>query len=238
MRVISGLTLKWRLLAGFLFCAVLTGLSGGAGILSLQQIQESMKGTTQEIGVTIDNQNEQARQLMPLRNLVESIIDTKNEKELIEADKKFKDIRKPGTTGSGEEHITISDTVCKLITHKRNQLSALSDLTTLRNSTIAALDEVTKLAMNTVDNAEFDSAIKLDDAVGEIKGNFEKMSGTTGTAISTIKAALSVRAYCSELNVLVKDALFATDAASVDYVNTEITTLIGNAKNELASLPP
>ncbi len=237
MSVISGLTLKWRLLAGFLLCAMLTVLSGGAGILSLRQIQDNMKDSTREIEVTIDHQNEQIRQFMPLRSLVESIIASKNEKELEDADKKLKDIRGADTIQSSKKDTTIFETVSRLIVHKRNQLSALRDLTALRNSTIAVLDEVTKLSMSTVDNVEFDSTIKIDDAMEEIKVNFANMSGTTGTAMSSIKAAMSVRSYCGELNVLVKDALLATDAASIDYAKTEITTLIGNAKNELALVP-
>ena len=233
----SGMTLKRRLLGGFLLCAVFTGLSGGAGILSLRQIQGNMKATTREIGATIDNQNMQSRQLMPLRSLVAYITNAKNEEELEGASKKLSELVDVGTTETGGEQIGILKSVEELVEHKRNQLRALSDLETLSKSDMAALEEVTRSAMNTVDNAEFDSAIKIDDAVTEIKGNFDAMSATTGGAISSIKAALSVRSYCNELNAVVKDALLATDAASVDYAKTEIDTLLGNAKYELGALP-
>ena len=237
MGVMSGMSLKRRLLGGFLLCAVFTGLSGGAGILSLRQIQGNMKTTTREIGATIDNQNMQSRQLMPLRSLVAYITNAKNEEELEGASKKLGELVYVGTTETGGEQIGILKSVEELVAHKRNQLQALSDLTTLHKSNMAALEEVTRSAMNTVDNAEFDSAIKIDDAATEIKDNFDAMSATTGGAISSIKAALSVRSYCNELNALVKDALLATDVASVDYAKTEIATLLGNAKNELAVLP-
>ncbi|MCP4346655.1 MAG: hypothetical protein GY795_14155 [Desulfobacterales bacterium] len=60
------------------------------------------------------------------------------------------------------------------------------------------------------------------------------MSSSTETALSTIKAAMSLRYYCNELNIRIKEVLLAEDAASVDSAKTEITALLGYAKqNEL-----
>ena len=233
MRILTRMALKWRLLAGFLLCALLTGLSGGIGILSLGQVQSNMKGTT----VDIDKQTTQSRQLIPLRGLAAFITNAEDEAELEEAYKKLQRLRDIGTTETAGEHMKLLETVEQLLRHKRNQLRALNELTTLRKSNVAVLEEVSKLGMNAVDNAEFDSTIKIEDAMTEISSNFDKMSSTTSMAVSTVKAALSVRAYCNELNARMKDALLATDVAFVNYAQTDVTTLLGNVKNEILGLP-
>lgn len=59
--------LRQKLLGGFLLCAIFTGLAGGAGILSLNQIQGKMTSTTKDIGWTIENQNQNSRKSSELR---------------------------------------------------------------------------------------------------------------------------------------------------------------------------
>jgi nitrogen fixation/metabolism regulation signal transduction histidine kinase len=123
-------------------------------------------------------------------------------------------------------------------------------LAELGESNIATLNEVIRLAITTVDNTEFDSMIKMDEAIAKIKDSIDKaatsssitshineISDTADAAISTIKSALSVRSLCNELNAMFKETRASTDVAYVDYAKTEIATLLGNTKNELALLP-
>jgi methyl-accepting chemotaxis protein len=196
-----------------------------------------MKATTTNIGGNIDMQNAQARHLTALRTLVALIADAKDEEALSEADKKLQPLRDTRAAKTTEQRSRMLETVEQLLSHKRNQLEASSELSALRKSNIAALEEVTKLAMRTADDVEFDSTMKIDHASTEGRGNFDDISVAAGTALSAIKAALFIRAYSSELNAKVRDALLATDVALVDYAQTEVTTLIDNIRNEIAVLP-
>jgi methyl-accepting chemotaxis protein len=208
-----------------------------------------MKTTTMDIDDILNGQLTQTQQVMPLRSFVVSIINADNQKELEEINKKLQELRKEDTQKPGEGQ-TIEESIKVLLSQKSNQLSTLSDLAELRKSIVAALDEVINLAINVVDNTEFDSTIKMDDALTEIRDNIGKMavsssineqidkiSNTAETAIATIKAALSLRSLCNELNALVKETLASTDIAYIDYAKIEVGTLLGNTNNEIDMLP-
>ncbi|MCD4719092.1 MAG: methyl-accepting chemotaxis protein [Desulfobacula sp.] len=235
--MIPNTSLKFRLLGGFLLCAVLTAISGGVGIFSLKQIQNNMEATIMEVGVNIDRQNGQINKLMPLRSLVALINNTEDEKMLTEADKKLQTLRDNMSGQNDKEDAGILVNFKHLLSHKRNELQAFGELTMLRKSNMAALQEIARLALTTVDNVEFDSTIKIDDVLSEVRGNFDKMSITTTMSISNVKAALSVRSASNEINAKVKDALLASDAAAAKYIGSEIKNLIENALTDLKVLP-
>ncbi len=241
--------LKWKLLLGVIVCTAIAGLSGISGIVSLAQIQGNMKNTTMEMDKNIDIQVTQTRQMMPLRAYAISIVNARDQQELEEIHKNLAELKRAEASISGEEQ-RLRESVETLLALKANQLTTLNTLVELRKSNVAALDEVIALAIEIVDNAEFESTIKMDDAINEIKNSsgqmaagpsidrhMKKMSDTAETAISTIKAALSVRSLCNELNAMVKETLGASDVAYVDYAKVQIATLLGNTKNEIALLP-
>jgi methyl-accepting chemotaxis protein len=249
MRKFFAKKLKWRLLLGSIICTAIAGASGLAGVVSLGQIQRNMEGTTTDIDESIDRQVAQTHQMMPLRAFAISIINAANQEELEKIATKLQEHQGAGTLVSGEEQ-ALQESMQVLLSLKSNQLRALSNLAELRKSNIAALNEVIKLAINIVDNTEFDSIIKMDNAISGIRDSMGKaatasstdrhineISDTANAAISTIKAALSVRSLCNELNAMFKETRASTDAAYVDYAHIEITTLLGNTTNQLALLP-
>ncbi|MDY6952249.1 MAG: HAMP domain-containing protein, partial [Thermodesulfobacteriota bacterium] len=242
-------TLKWRLLLGFIVCTAIAGASGLAGVLSLGQIQRNMTRTTLEIDENIDRQVAQTNQMMPLRGFAIAIINAAHQEELEQIEGKLREHGRTGPVVTNEEQ-TLQESIEVLLALKRNQLRTLSHLGELRKSNIATLNEVIKLAITTVDNTEFDSMIRMDDAISKIKdsmgqaatsssitSHINEISDTADAAISTIKAALSVKSLCNELNAMFKETRASADAAYVDYAKIEITTLLGNTKNELALLP-
>ena len=91
-------SLRWRLMTGFLLCAALTGLSGGAGVLSLKQIQRNIKITTEEVGLNFEKQNTQTRQAMSLRALATSISNAKSKEELEIIYDKYRNSNEQDTT--------------------------------------------------------------------------------------------------------------------------------------------
>jgi len=241
--------LKWKLLLGFVICTAIAGLSGLAGVASLGQIQGNMKKTTMAIGESIDRQVAQTQQMMPLRVIAISIINASDKEELEEIVQKLQEHRQGGTSIGGEEE-TLEESIDTLLSLKSNQLNTVDELATLRKSNIAALNEVIALSIDIVDNTEFESMLKMDDAISKIMGSIGKggtsssidrhiaeMSGTVDAAISTIIAAMAVKSLCNELNAMFKETRASTDVAYVDYAKIQITTLLGNTKSELAWLP-
>jgi methyl-accepting chemotaxis protein len=233
---ISNISIKWRLLSGFLLCAALTLFSGGAGYFSLKQIQHNMTTTIADVSANIESGNTQTNRLMPLRSLVTSIGDADDEKALLEADKRLQALRDSHAGQNDEANNNLLAIFEDLLNHKGKALKASHELVMLRKSTMAALQEISKLALVTVDNSEFDATIKIDEALNEIQENFDQMSVAAGSMIETVKAALSVQSVCNAINAKVKDILLADDAAAVKYAQTEIAALFGVVENELQNL--
>lgn len=237
MKLTIGLKIKWRLLGGFILCALFTGLAGGAGIMSIRQIQGNVKATTRDIGENIEGQTAMSARLMPLRGMVSDIVKAEDKGELEAKNRDVLEIlNSGGSQGRGGLEKMI-EAVEALVLYKGNQLGTLDRLSEMRRSNMAALEEVTKLAMAAVDDIEFESTMKIEKAVSKAGRDADRVLRITGEAISAVKGVLSLRSICNELSSLVKDALLTMDAAVVDYTSTQAATLFENARAELASLP-
>ena len=178
-------TIKLRLMVGFLICALLTGLSGGAGIWSLKQVQNNMKDTNNAIDANINKQNAQALQLMPLRCLANAIFNAENIQEIHETNKKVLELREKVTSHTDKKTITVFNTVKALSNQKEKQITAKNDLENLQKSTTILLEDIIKKAVATVDTVEFDSIMEINDAMTEISDSYDKMVLTTGNSAST-----------------------------------------------------
>jgi hypothetical protein len=141
----------------------------------LLQIQNNMKTTTNEIGKNIDSQNTQIRRLMPLRTIVDSISNAKTEEDYTIITTKLKMIQNSKTDRNHKQEMVILKTIDKLVMHKEQQINALKELTILRKFNLKSLSKVEKQAISIVDNAEFDSALKIDDAIAVIKDKTASM---------------------------------------------------------------
>ncbi len=87
------------------------------------------------------------------------------------------------------------------------------------------------------DNSDFASLIKLEDSAARIWYDLDQTSSISFKAVSLIKAVMSLRYYCNELNTKVKDALMATDIESANMAKSEMTKLLAETRKELLDLP-
>lgn len=110
-------------------------------------------------------------------------------------------------------------------------------LSELLKKSDSMFQEAGKLSMQIVDNAEFDSSMRIEEAASQIQRDLDQTSAISLSAVSVIKAAMSLRYYCNELNAKVKDALMATDIKSVDQTKAEISSLLSGTRKELLELP-
>jgi PAS domain S-box-containing protein len=269
MRLFSGVSLKYRLLLGGLLCAMLTGLSGGAGILSLRMIHSNMQATTEEIGDDIASQNDQVNRLINFRSMASEIASATRPSDLHAIREGLEAIRK---SDRNDESLEILDGMSKLTDLKGEQLEALENMELLRCRNIETLEKITNQALTIGDDTEFETAMQLEGALqeirsgigsqldlheerigaltgnartdheskntaGNIEGRFKKTAMMMDQALSTVKAAFTVRFYCSRLHAMMMDTLTMKDVDMVSYRRTEFQTLLGNTIGELDDLP-
>lgn len=253
----SKITLSWRLLFGFLICTLLTGISGGAGIWSLQNIQWNILGTFQEIGKSVDFQKTKVSQLMPLRSIVTAINDSVNIQAIEAVDIRVKELNKKISSITDNKQKDLYTGINDLLTNKRNHLNVLNELSTLGKATATTTDEITKSTDDIVQKAQQESSTEIETVLSEIKDNFSatlskttnkkpatkidevlgEMSFTIEMAISTIRAAMTVQSICYQLNVIVKEAMASTDISSVDKARKKVGQLIALTNGEFVELP-
>lgn len=237
--------LKWKLSLGFIACTAIAALSGLAGFASLGNIQSHMKHTTADVDKNIDMQVARISQIMPLQTFAVSIANAQTGDNLTEIKRKLVDYKKSNMSRSDEEN-TLLEAIEDLLTLKTNLLMAAGDLGELKKSYNTLIGEVIKLAIDVVDNVQFDAEIHIYDAISEIEKKstdaksvsslsqqFTEISGTAGQAISSVKAASSVKSLCNEMNAMINEAIASSDAEYIDYVKIQASTLLKNIKNEL-----
>lgn len=248
MSMLSRMVLHWRLLLGFLLCALITAVASTVGILSLEQIHGRMEVTTHEIDSLIEQQVVQDVQMATVREIVTAITGSNGDEDLKAAEKRLLGFEKSFDGLKTEDSLeSILKSLAELLNQKRKQLLASGNLKVLQKSSDAALDSIGRAVIEMANSTQSSAAATVDGSLNKIQneaekngedisGAFEKLSGTIDSAISTIKGALSVRARCHELNALVKDILVSEDSAYVQYSYNMVSTLLNNAKQDIASL--
>ena len=240
--------LKWKLSFGFICCSAIAALSGLAGIISLGSIQKDIAEITLDIDTNIAQQVEQIRQLIPMQETAISIVNSESVAELAELDT-FIDELKTKDTDNDDCFVQGRTQLNRLLVLKNTHLEKLDELTELIRIYRALLAEVSKQSLTIADNAGFDSEIRVNDYIDEIKqgvnssnhamqmaGQLAAITDMTSTAIATVMAASSVKATAHELSATVGEALATTDMQYVDYVSTRIGTLLENIRSQLAIL--
>ena len=176
MQFVNKIKLKWLLSGGFLLCALLTAVLGGTGIWSLQRVHRQMETTTGEVGETINRQNAQMRYLISLRRTVFDIARAQNAETLKEVNKRFSEIQGAAFVGRGEKLADLLAMVQELLDQKKYQIQLAIDLQKIRQNNVKMLDKAQKIAINVSDNVEFDSTLKMEEAIDIILSNIKKMS--------------------------------------------------------------
>lgn len=231
------LSLHWKMILCFLFCAIITALSSLFGIFSLHQIQSNMVVTTSNIGGNIENQNVMMLQVIKLRQIINGIENSKNISELQKTEKSLQQF-----VNSSKSIVKLDylDQIIKetkiLIQNKTNQLKALVNLSEISATNENLLKKINAISTDIADSAEFDSTIKIEDSITDVKQNIDTLSKSTTKAISTIKSALQIHSYGNALNSLVKDTQISKDKAVVEYTQISILNMIQKMQSILKGL--
>ncbi len=224
MTIFSRITLQWRILGGFLLCATITGISVTAGILALRGIQSNLRLTTREIGVTIDDQNEKIRLLMPLRTRVTAVTRARTPEALAEHRAAVEALAAADVSMAGLGETGIFGLLTDLVRLKEGQLAAVNELAGLRQATLAELNAVSRMVLSIAEEAELAATRSIDEAMIRLREHFDRMTDTTEVFLSAIRSAAAVRSYY-EILAPAPDA----DAVPPDllgYAEADMTGLI------------
>ncbi|HPA47212.1 MAG TPA: methyl-accepting chemotaxis protein [bacterium] len=280
MRGLFQMKLQYRLLSGFLLCALIAGISGGVAILAMQRIHDAMRSTIDDIGMSIDRQGGK-------EDLVHSIVlqisDADSEKVLQELEKQINGSIASKQPAGGKEtrENDLSEAVRSLIAQKRAQLGSRDRLSSLCQSMNTTLGNIDEAISSLVESKEADVNFNMENVFGIVKdmigknegavleevkkmsaspaGNLENVlkeldirfsMGRTGVsdsldtmaemvhqALSTTRAALSVRSDCQKLNALLKESLLASDVATIDGIQGEIGGALRQLNSVLGAMP-
>jgi methyl-accepting chemotaxis protein len=249
MAVLTKGSLKFRLISGFLFCAFLTALSGGAGIFSLGKIRAMMADTSRLINENIDAQNLRIHQLMPVRDLVTQTL----EAETIQEISSMKDRCQALTEklNSASDLKGIYDLTLDLMATKTLQLNALDRLKESRLETSGILDEIIRLTRSSAKATQEDSVEAVEGELARLSQKAETMAKgsldlddtidelmmTSEMSISAVRAALSVQAVTIRQQVLTNALYHAASLTALEQIRKEMLTLQGSVNSELVELP-
>lgn len=229
------LSIKWRLISVFLLCAVITGVTAGIGVFSLQQIGEKTAATTHDVGEILDQQRQQTSSFSLFRKIVTNITKAKNNNEL---DLILHSFNQDTKSTAEQNHVEFnSSTIEGLINKKKILLAEFNTLAETHNKSLTILKEISQIVMEIVDNVEFEHILKMEGIDDTTEKDLQMLSESTDDILNSIKAALSVHSSCNELRALMGDTFFVTDSATLDYSRVEIATLLKNIRSDLKQLP-
>jgi methyl-accepting chemotaxis protein len=262
MSIFSKLSLRNLLIGGFLFCALLAGLSGGTGIFSLSQIKETMNHTVTDVTISVDLQNSRIQQLIPVRKLISQIFETRTHEELVEI------LGDLATLEKGAIKVTkaIFITTKKLVEFKNQQILIIDDLKNLMGENITILETITQLTIDSVETSVEESVESIEKNTESINRGFkkvltdnefvansdtelDKILSKTGIddkmddlmmvsemSISAVRAAMTVQSNANRLLVLVNKIVGASDLENLNQTVKEIRILTGGLNSEIVEL--
>ncbi len=233
----SVLSLKWRLLSGGLICALLAALSGAAGVWSLDLIHRAMEETTGEISKNIAYQNRQVRQITLVREIISAIQNADTPKPLEKIFIDLNELHYDLDLGSTKKNIYFPEAITDLLIKKQNIFVSRHDIENKRAVNNDSLDQIAALALNIMDNVQFESDISISEAFDQLKNKVHSVSEPLDYVVKTIKAAHAFRYACLQMNLAMNSALHDTETDVIDYKNHEISLYYQTATSALAKLP-
>ncbi len=240
--------LRWRLLAGFLSCALIAVLSALLAIFGLRHIESEVRRATREISATIARQNAFIREIDTVRSIIDAVDDLQSEEELEAIESLLAGFVAGGGAFGPQQRQALGDSLRRLVELGGARLQSEADLEVFRADARAALERLAAFVQSAVNAAqeEASGSIRgvldgLEQSVAasdrEVTKTFDTNFEVTVKATSAVRAAMSVRAHCQELGVLLKDLLLGSDPAVVESIRDRLPEVLGLAKSELARLP-
>ena len=124
MSLLSRLSLRWRLLSGFVAAAVMTVLAGGGGIMALRQVAGVMDETASDVTTEIERQVSQIDYVTNLREVVDQIGSATDASSIGEAKTSLLGLRDTSSAASVTRSVGADATVAAYLQFKEAQIEA------------------------------------------------------------------------------------------------------------------
>jgi len=238
MGIRKSVGLHWRILGTVLACAVITAVAGVIGIIGLRGAETRTGATTAEIARLVETQNRRSLFLGEIRQAIARISSATNLDELTAAEDALATAAK--NADAGDSLSAIAQAAPKLSKCRRSRLLAAVELNSLQTEAQAQLQQISKVAVETVDEIESNATKKIENAVAKIHRSrtgatketsqaFALLSESAEKAAQATKNALSLKVLANRLRFLGDEILLASDAANVDYTLIEVNRSLKSA---------
>ncbi|MHC4872679.1 MAG: bacteriohemerythrin [Planctomycetota bacterium] len=207
MAINLNMGLRKKLLAGFIGCAIITALAVFVGVRSLNQTNQTMNKTSENINNSIQEESSQSKLQNEIRSLLNSVTNAKNEKELSKASAMLANLKSNIPESANTElQIKIINQIEKLSALRNQQLNAKDtnrqsekNLLTLQKNSDKIRAQLLGIASSAKDDVEFSAVLSIEDAVEAVTASLkagEKKNGesaeVTAVKIDTKKTLKSV----------------------------------------------
>jgi methyl-accepting chemotaxis protein len=237
------MSLRWRLLAGFLLAASMTILCGISGMVSLQRIHNHMSFTAEEVDKNVRQQTVQTNAAIHLRDVLDEINNATVDKTLVQIENNKLTFDIPKIEGSNNE---LND-LHKLIAAKRQQLASLETLAAVDQAMAKRMEEVNVKISDIVDSVTFAVLLGIEDVINKAAtvtdanqaaggASSEELAGYVDRALTKIKSAMTARTSLLELNVAFKDAMLARQPEGPTTCAVIANNLYANLEHQLSPL--
>lgn len=245
MRFTAQMSLRWRLLAGFLLAASMTVLSGVSGMVSLQRIHNHMSDTAKDVDQSVSQQTIQTNAAIYLRDVIDEINNATTNQALVDIEETKLDFKV--TPMEGDEATHEKEDLQQLINAKRQQLESLSTLTKVDVAIAERLEEVNIKISDIVDSVTFAVLLGIEDVINTAANttdangvaataSSDELAGYVDRALTKIKSAMTARASLLELSLAFKETLLSQDPDRPKACAFIAENLYANLEHQLAPL--
>ena len=263
MSFFYNLPLRHLLIGGFLICALFTGLSGGTGVLALNQIKSTMAKTADDVSYNVATQNKRIQQLVPVRKLISDIFAASSQEITQKIHTRLKAMEKdavplirPVLTATYQllelknRQIMIGEKFARLAADNIVTLEAVSSLTS--DSVTTSTDESIGAISTQADSIQ-DGFIKVLAKPGTSKAKKKKLDSILASAgipdmmdelmmvsemsVSAVRAAMTVQSKSNQMLVLVNKISMAPDTVTLMQTAEQTLKLKGQINSEIVELP-
>jgi methyl-accepting chemotaxis protein len=261
MSILSNTSIKTRLIGGFLFCVLLTGIAIAAGVWSIVAIRGSFTDTTGSFTSLLAANAKSENDIRLLRDTAQGIRISRSENELETVEKRLSEFI---ATSQHREAAEMADLIKKeflparrmalvasekqnlaatMLAEKMKEMETLStEISLLKEKINEAVSVVNRNLMDIADTIEFETTILLEETIqkaGSADGsnNAGKAKTAVEKSIFLIREALSAVGHFSEIKALTLSIFLAKDQAKIDYALSPIETLLQGIESKIGNLP-
>ncbi len=177
------LKLRWRIILGFLACALVTSVAVGIGFSSLRAISDDLRATRSTTNETITDERERMGRLVFARELVSEITVAQTDEEIQKISSKLEESMSGSKSGrelkdDAEDALwlAMADLLANrkaMMVAARQREEARRELATRQKTFNVYLEEIKKTAGILADNAQFDTVIAVDGLMAKMKDSVD-----------------------------------------------------------------